>query len=374
MKSEFFGVNSIINLESILRSEAPKRVLIVSGRNSYKYSGAEAHIQRILGDIEWLRYYDFEENPKIQDLVSGAKIVKDYKPDLIIAVGGGSVMDTAKIISVLPDKLEAADSFIRNNTQHGPKTAPIVAIPTTSGSGSEATHFAVAYIGSEKFSIASKELLPDYVIVDPELTNSMSPFQTAVSGLDALCQAIESFWAKGATIESRKFAAEAIPLILDNIEKVVKSPTIEVRNNIAKGSNLAGKAINISKTTAPHALSYALTSHFGIPHGYAVSLSLGYFFVLNDKKGDLELKELMKELSKIIGCNNALECADKINSIIESLSIQKTISERITDSHRKIKSSELRVNKTRLSNHPIKITPAEIETIYSNVIDYIIAE
>src|SRR5207248_4789041 len=125
-----------------------------------------------------------------------------------------------------------------------------------------------------KYSVCHEFLLPDIAIVDPILTHKMSPRLTAITGMDALSQAIESYWSIHSTEESKGYAREAIRIIVDQLPKAVNEPTNDSRLAMARASHLAGKAINVTRTTAPHALSYALTSRFGVPHGQAVSLTL----------------------------------------------------------------------------------------------------
>lgn len=372
MQTEYFGNGALDNIRSIIEKHSPSKVFVVTGGRSYSLCGAKSIIDKALKGINSFRYFGFEENPKFEDLHEGASIINEFNPDLIIAVGGGSVIDTAKIISVLPNKAEEATSFIKGDYSKLNKLAPIVAIPTTSGSGSEATHFAVAYIQSKKYSVAHSDILPDYSIVDPTLTYSMSPYQTAVSGLDALCQAIESFWAKGATTESKKYASQSIPLIINSLESVVAKPDPHTRKDMAKGSNLAGKAINISKTTAPHALSYALTTHFGVSHGHAVALILPEIFKLNCLKS-IELKDenfrlLLMKIADLLRCENVEDCYFRLKSLTKKLGLKSKLSEIETTNHIDLKQLSNSVNIERLGNHPIKIENKDIQFIYSKII------
>jgi len=328
---EFFGLNSIKKLEEILKYENPRKIFLVTGKQSYKLSGAQKKIKKLLLVYPYIHFSDFSQNPKIEDIKKGIQIYKKEECDLVIAIGGGSVIDTAKLINILAQQSEDPEKYIFGE-KIIKKGKILVAIPTTSGSGSEVTHFAVIYIDKQKYSLAhQKFILPDYVILDASLTFSAPPYLTASTGMDALGQAIESFWAINSTNESKEYAKEAIKIILNNIEKVVNNPSKESRDSMIKASNLAGKAINISKTTASHALSYPLTSHFKIPHGHAVALTLGpmlrYNFEvsnidLQDKRGLNYVKETFEKLIQTFGANNIQECTKMIYNIMNQIGLK----------------------------------------------------
>lgn len=373
MQNEIIGPGRLNYIDNILDEHHPKKVFIVSGKKSYQLSGAQAVLESRLKEIDFFRYSEFEENPKFEDLLQGTKVLKNYKPDLIIAVGGGSVLDTAKIISVLPEDRDHAKKTIQGDIPVQGKFAPMIAIPTTSGSGSEATHFAVAYVNKEKYSVAAELLMPDYVIIDPELTYSMPPYQTAVSGMDALCQSIESYWAKGATSESRKYSKKALQLILPNLEHAVKNGDSESRYNMLIGSNYAGKAINISKTTAPHALSYSLTTEFGIPHGHAVAMILGHFFEFNmsqiDANDDGAMHKTMRKLFSLLESKQAKECSENFYELMEKVGLEKNLSQLdVAVNSRNVKNLADSVNLERLSNHPVSVPRNDLVQILNKIL------
>ncbi|UCH98576.1 MAG: phosphonoacetaldehyde reductase [Candidatus Aminicenantes bacterium] len=197
--------------------------------------------------------------------------------DLIIAVGGGTIIDIAKIISIAySNQCEKVEEILSDKTLENRLDS--VFIPTTAGTGSEATSFAVVYKDKVKISIDRKSLLPTYIVLDPLLLKSLPIPILNSTVLDALAQAVESIWARGSTGESKEYSKEAIRLILDNLDK---ENTIERLSQVQVASHLAGKAINISKTTLPHSISYPITSYFGVPHGIAVFLTLPKVVELN---------------------------------------------------------------------------------------------
>jgi len=219
------------------------------------------------------------------DEVYGAYIAAAYPA--IVAIGGGSVIDLAK-------------GIIYRHVERKNQPAFFAAAPTTAGSGSEATHFAVVYRGTKKESLVHDALLPSLVILDAALTASLPAKLTAISGMDALSQAIESYWNKNATETSRQFARESIELWREHFMTTVKAPTAAAREGMLRAAHLAGKAINITRTTGPHALSYYLTANYNVPHGQAVALFLPLFIRYN---------EADKELCDLLGVNNFMDAA-----------------------------------------------------------------
>ncbi|MEO6695296.1 MAG: phosphonoacetaldehyde reductase [Ignavibacteria bacterium] len=373
---EFFGIGSIVNVSDLISKYKINKIFLVTGKNSYHLSGAEANLSKILKDSEIIHYNNCSENPKIEDIEKGIELFKGSGSEMVIAVGGGSVIDVAKLINFISfqndyDITSGSSSNIFNIGK------PLIAIPTTSGSGSEATHFAVVYKDKEKYSVAHEYILPDISIVDPQLTLSLSPGNTAASGVDALSQAIESYWCVNSNVTSKGFAEESIKLILSNLENAVNNPNIENRTAMSNAANLAGKAINITKTTAPHAVSYSMTSFFGITHGQAVSLTLGEFLKYNyevsesdkiDKRGVEYVKCTIEELAKIIGCENVYDAKEKISELMKAIGLKTKLSEFSINSEKDIKLILDNVNLQRLSNNPRSVSKAELKKILSNIL------
>ncbi len=350
---EFLDTGLKASLEEVFQEEKPRKVLLITGKESYHKSPAKVVFDGCGNEIDFVTFNDFSPNPKHEELSRAVSMLANGVPDLIIGIGGGSVMDFAKLINIFlanpsqllrdPDQIEVAAP-----------AAPLVLIPTTAGSGSESTYFAVLYKGPKKYSVAVKVALAKYVIVDPVLTHGMSPFLTACTGMDALCQATESVWAMGATEKSLQYATIALEYILPNLTKAVNNPTPEARRAMLLGAFYAGKAINISKTTGPHAFSYHITSKFGIQHGDAVSMSFP-FFILNNFDGiDPFRQKLLRKLYSFDTKEQFFEIFKKIRKDIglittfRSLGINNEphLSEFLQD-----------VNLERLSNNPAVIDP-----------------
>ena len=160
-------------------------------------------------------------------------------------------------------------------------------------------------------------MLPDWAIVDAQFTNRLPSFITATTGMDALSQGIESYWSVRATDESKQYATEAIKIALQHLRDAVQRPDDVSRNGMAKAAHLSGKAINISKTTACHAMSYPLTSHYGIPHGHAVALTLPQIILFNNNR----------EIIELLGAANAEEAAKAVEDLMKDIGLATRLHE-----------------------------------------------
>lgn len=306
----YIGLDSLEFLKDKLKFLNPHRIFLVHGKKSYENCGAKDKIEQIvkaLSASEVFDFSDFSVNPEFNDLKGALDFCEEFKPDLILSVGGGSAIDMAKLIRFFHSydgKIETGSSYIKNRNK-----IPLIAIPTTSGTGAEATHFAVLYKDKTKYSVEHDDVLPDIAIIYPPFTYKNSPYLTACTGFDALAQGIEAYWNKNATEESDIYAERAIQLIYPILSSAVNSPTYEVRDKMAEGAYWAGRAINITKTTAPHAFSYGLTSLYGYPHGHAVALTFPAIADFNFTNGKIssskksKLIEIMQLNGESIGKN-----------------------------------------------------------------------
>ena len=332
----YIGLNSISNLKNILIQHNPKNIFLVTGRASYKKCGAKKIIGPMLTGYNVTHFYDFEVSPKLNDIEKGIEIYKKNNCDFVIAVGGGSVMDIAKSVRAFAANDGSPEDYVKATKSVENKGKPLVAIPTTAGSGAEATHFAVVYIDKTKYSLAHEFILPDYAIVDPHFTMTLPKNQTAATGMDALAQGIESYWCINSTDASKKYAAEAIKLAMENLGNAVNNPNEKAREAMSKAAHLGGKAINISKTTASHAISYPITSYFNVPHGHAVALTLGKMLIYNagiteedvlDKRGVDYVKNMLNEIVNIIGAESVEEASKKITNLMKEIGLGTKLSE-----------------------------------------------
>jgi alcohol dehydrogenase len=303
---EIEGRGAIAELPAYLQEVGAGSVLLVTGKGSYAQSGAEGQLTRLLAGFSCGRFSDFETNPKVDDVLRGLQALRAGRYEAIVGVGGGSALDMAKLIRIFAEQEGDPVSYIKGEREVVIRGRPLVLAPTTAGSGSEATPFAVVYVDGVKHSVDHKHIEADCSIVDADLTSTLPPSVTACSGMDALCQAVESYWNIRSTPESKTLALQALRLTITDLPDAVLQPDSDVRERMARAAHLAGKAIAITRTTAPHALSYFMTSCFGIPHGHAVGLTLGKVLLHNhgvtgndctDPRGAGYVRETVEELA-----------------------------------------------------------------------------
>ncbi len=313
----------------------------------------------------------------MKDIEKGIEIFKENKCDFVVAVGGGSVMDVAKSINVLVANDGKPKDYVNKKINIENKGNTLIAIPTTSGSGSEATKFAVIYVDKTKYSLDHEFILPYYAIVDPQFTMNLPKSITASTGMDALCQAIESYWCINSTDESKNYAREAIKLVMKHLILAVNNPSEESREAMSKAAHLAGKAINISKTTACHAISYPITSYFNVPHGHAVALTLGQMLIFNsqvsendilDKRGVGYVKNIINEIVNMLDTGSIEEASKRITSFMQDIRLSTKLSELGINTQEDV---DIIVkngfNPNRVKNNPRKLTEEALRVILDNI-------
>lgn len=354
-------------LKSLVNISVSGNVFIVHGKGSYLHSGARDFITKLIEDKHVESFSDFNPNPQLEDLKKGVELFHNGSYELIIAIGGGSVLDMAKLISMFAHQHDDIIELAKGECALESKNTPVLAIPTTAGAGAEATAFSVLYIDKTKYSVAHQLMRPQYVYLSADFSMSASKYQTACSGLDAFCQAVESVWSINATEESIAYASEAIGLAWKYLPQSVNKNDANAKVMMQEAAYLAGKAINITKTTAPHAISYAFTSYYGIPHGHAVALSVPFFLEYNykltaegcnDKKGVQAVKERIEIILSLLGLN-VFEAKDTLSEFFKMLGISIYIPELIEGFSKTIIKENINIE--RLNNNPRKVSRETIE-------------
>ena len=246
---------------------------------------------------------EIEPNPEIEHVDRFCSYLSGKPFDQIIAVGGGSTLDTAKALSVGLEAARQGQSirkYLRDSRLLSfVKPVSMIAIPTTSGTGSEVTPFATLWDKeeNEKHSLSSPVLYPGTAIIDPSLMLSLPVETTIFTGLDALSHAFESVWSRRCIPLTMSFAVRAIRLVFDALTLLEENPnSVLLREKMAEGSMLSGLAIAHTRTAVCHAISYPITSHFGMPHGLACSFTHPSVLRFNSQVDDGRLKEVAHQL------------------------------------------------------------------------------
>ena len=264
-------LNSISDIKKFINDKSFKKIFILCGKKSFKNSGAETLFKQSICNKKFKLFYKNSEIPIFDELVEIINTIRNYKPDLILAIGGGAVIDYAKIANVVDVRPDLAKLIINYSYPFTKKYTKLAVIPTTAGSGAEVTSNAVIYVEGIKHSFESELLIPDNFLI-PEFLISAPNNIKASAGFDAIAQALESLISKKSNAESVNYALKSLEISSKSFISFVDQPDLKNASEMSIASNLAGKAINISKTTVPHAVSYPFTSLYNISHGHAVSL------------------------------------------------------------------------------------------------------
>ena len=343
--TEFFAPGKIIfgpgGLSQV--GEEAKRlgskVLVVLGRSAMRKSGALDRLTHLLteNNLEYIIYENIPSDPTVETVDTGASLARKGSCNLVIALGGGSVLDTGKAISAMVTNEGSVADYQEiegKGRKFQYKPIPFIAIPTTSGTGSEATINAVitnTELGLKK-SIRDPWLIPEIALVDPELTLSLPPHITAICGGDALTQCIESYLGKKSQEITDALALHAIGLIGKSLIKAAKEgKNLEARKDMAMAALLSGLCLSNSGLGAAHALSHPLGVYYKIPHGLSCAVLLPYVMEYN-------LPVVTKKLAKIAEClgenisslsetEAAQRAVENIKEILSAVGIKKNLSE-----------------------------------------------
>ena len=313
------------------------KALVVSGKSAMRNSGVLDRLTHLLkeNNLEYVTYENIPSDPAVETIDTGTDFARKEKCNLIIALGGGSVLDSGKAISAMvTNKGSVADyqEIEGKGRKFQYKTLPFIAIPTTSGTGSEATKNAV--ITNPEFnlkkSIRDPMLIPEVALVDPELTLSLPPHITAISGGDALTQCIESYLGKKSQEITAALALHAIGLIGKSLVKAVNDgKNLEARKNMAMAALLSGLCLSNSGLGAVHALSHPLGVYYKIPHGLSCTILLPYVMEYNlpvvTKKMVKIAESLGENISSLSEIEAAQRAAEKIKEILTAVRIKENL-------------------------------------------------
>lgn len=371
---ELINKKNFKDLKDVVQNKIYKKVLVIGGNKSFYKSKASTLISRLTRDKEVSFFLKKKSIPMLSELIILINKIKKYKPNLIIAIGGGTVMDLSKISNAMHD-IENIKYKIENNKYKIKKNfCDIIAIPMTAGSGAEVTANAVIYIDKKKYSIEGELIKPNHMALFPELViNNKRKDIICSSAFDCFAQAVESMFSTKSNKQSIEFSKKAIIIFNDNYKTYIKNKSYEKGYLLSLASYYSGKAISISKTIAPHAVSYPFTSYFNVNHGHAVSLTFDSFLQfsfenLSNQTAKYNLKDRYHLLFRVLKINTLEKLLLKIKDIKKDLSLETKLSK----INKKIPSNlDLiinNVNTQRLANSPVNIEKQDIYNIIKKIV------
>lgn len=334
-KGTLSGAGSVKELPKFLKDKGFKSILIVTDGGLYKLGMADPILAACEAEgMKGCVYHDVVPNPTIGNIEDGLAMYKENGCDAIVALGGGSAMDCAKGIGArvaCPKKSVPQMKGVLKIMITGHKLPPLVAIPTTSGTGSEATLAAVISNPEthEKYPINDPYLIPRYVVMDPELTKSLPPHITSTTGVDALTHAVEAYIGGENTKQTKADAVEAVILINKYLKRAYDNGAdLEARNEMQRAAYLAGKAFTRAYVGYVHAVAHTLGGEYGVPHGLANAVILPYVLKAYGKSAHKKLAQLADCIN--LGGQTREEKANLFIKWIEDLNAAMNIPTKIT--------------------------------------------
>lgn len=353
-------VHGIDSVNGILRAYGLKKPFVVCGVPRFLFE-QEFH-------FEYELFEDFTPNPDYTEVCEGVKRFKESGCDCLMSIGGGSAMDVAKCIKLYA-AMSGEQPFIEQ--EHVFSAVKHIAIPTTAGTGSESTRFAVIYYNGVKQSVTDDSLLPDAAVLDASLLKGLPDYHKKSCLLDAVCHAAESMWSVNSDSTSAAYARTALTKILANYRAYLDGDS-HAAAAILEAANGAGRAINISQTTAAHAMSYKLTSTFGIAHGHAAALCLPEVWQYiaehtedcRDPRGEEHLIAALGELSDAFHTETPEDAIDRLYGMMEEFGLPpiECADEAV------LRGLAASVNPQRLGNNPVPLSPDVLLAMYRTIL------
>ena len=366
-------LNGISHLSEAL--EGATKVFLVCD-SSFPFLNIKEDIENM--GVPHVLFSDFTPNPLYEQVCKGIDLFQITKCDTILAVGGGSAIDVAKCIklAVLSECGNEAiiPPLVSKRLPIDGEKIPFIAIPTTAGTGSESTHNAVMYYEGAKQTVTNDGVLPDYAVLEPSVLKTLPLYQKKCTMMDALCQGIESWWSVNSTEESYEYSRKTIELIMANWRKYIFENDEEAAAQIMLAANYGGRAINITATTAAHAMSYKITSLYGFPHGHAVAVCLPevWNYMIEHPKGCLDkrgaeyVQDISVEIAKAMGEDTPKDAVKKFRDMMSKMEMKKPSSENRESDLEVLTAS---VNPVRLKNNPVELNKETLRSLYDIIVE-----
>ena len=362
-----FGVGSLSKLPELISWDS---VLLVTTPGA-TMRGTTQRVQDLLGSRISTTYDKVGPEPQLAVLEDAGHLLRGYNYNGIVAVGGGSAIDTAKVLSYLL-KIEGPQlrrHFEQFESLLPADTLPVLAVPTTAGTGSEVTSFATVWDHDrrKKYSLATNSLHPHIALLDPELTLSATRTLTLSCGLDALCQGLESLWSRNTNPVTTSLALQAVTIALHSLPLAVEDlENLELRTQMLEASLLAGLAISVTKTTLPHSISYPLTLQFGVPHGLACAFTIIQVLLFNAIGNEDRISNIAQQL----GFPSVELLASKLDDILRGTGALSWLSQLMTSKQDCLALAPQAISPGRSDNNLRIPSVRDVETILDNAWTY----
>ena len=357
--------NNIEHLSEALKDS--KKALLVCD-SSFPFLNIKEDIEGI--ELPYTIFNDFTPNPLYEDVCKGIELFNAKGCDTIIAVGGGSSIDVAKCIKLY---CKMSDDKLYLEQEYKDTGVKLIAIPTTAGTGSESTRYAVIYYDGKKQSVTHESIIPDVAILEPKVLKTLPLYQKKCTMMDALRQGIESWWSVNSTDESKEYSKIAVESIMKWWKEYIFENTDESAQHIMNAANYAGRAICITQTTAPHAFSYKITSLYGLPHGHAVAVCLPeiWTFMLQnpdlciDKRGEGYLERIFHQIAQSMNVTTPQDAISCFRKMMKEMSLENPVSK---NKEQEVDILSHSVNPVRLKNNPVELDESSIRNLYFDII------
>ena len=359
----FVQSGAMNEIPALLQRFRVQKPMLVCGR-SYDLLPVQPILEG--AGVRAVRFSAFSANPKYEEVAAGVRLFNAEGCDGLLSVGGGSAMDVAKCV-----KLFAPLDVNVNYLEQKPRYSPVahIAVPTTAGSGSEATRYAVIYHHGDKQSVAHDSIFPDAAVLDVTLLETLSPYQRKAGFMDAFCHSVEAMWSVHADSASRAHAANALQALREAFEGYFAAALHS--DQVLWAAHEAGLAINLSQTTAAHAMCYKLTSLYGLAHGHAAAMCLPGVWALllnaaDHGQASPQTVEALWGIATAMGVPTPREAYRWFCAMTHTLALTMPFAHYEAKDLAALVAS---VNPTRLQNFPYTMTRAEIETAYLQALD-----
>ena len=368
-----FGNESVNQVGEVTTSLGARSVLLVTDPGIMRAGHAD-RVLELLGTsgITTEVFSDLHENPSTRDVAAGVELAKRTQPDLILGLGGGSSMDCAKGINFIHSNGGQMKDYWGVGKASRPML-PMIAIPTTAGTGSEAQSFALIsdHETHVKMACGDKRAAFRAAILDPTLTLSQPPRVTALTGIDAIAHAIETYVTNRRNAMSLVFSREAWRKLAANFQRVTRSPSdVEARGGMQLGACFAGLAIENSMLGITHSLANPLTANFGIVHGQAIAVMLPHVIRFNSRHDSCAewYADLAADIPPTIGSTDETSPVELLVAFIEACvsdaGLAKTLAELDVPADAVESLGQQAANEWTANFNPRPATPSELTDLY----------